>query len=187
MHVIEAYEEAARAYDVGEFARAREIYEALASEGSVYSLVLLARMCIDGQGAPVDLDRAERLLDQASQLGSEEASLQKAALWLSRGEMRKYFLAIEEAARRELLPAQYQLGVCYARGLGVDKNKEMALTTMRLAAERGHLGAKLYVARELLRRPIDPIGFVQGAIVFLSSALLHLWLASTNPNDDRIR
>jgi TPR repeat protein len=181
------YDEAARAADRGDFGQALRIYESLAKDGHVYSLVLLAHMHVEGQGTAVDLSKAEELLDQAARLGMPEAALQKANIWLARGDMRRYFFAIQQAAQMGLLTAQYRLGLCYAYGRGTARNAEKALEVIREAADRGQVRAKGYIARRLLARPLNPLGFMRGLVLILAALIEILRIGLRNPHDDRVR
>lgn len=181
------FEEAKHARDRGDYARAFDIYNCLAREGQPYALVLLADMYAEGQGTTVDLAKAEELLDQAASLGVREAVLQKADIWEARGDMRAYFATIQQAARSGLLPAQYALGICHARGLGTPRDAEKALEVMREAAERGHVGAKMHVARRLIARPLNPLGFLWGVALMLAAFVEGLYISFRNPADDRFR
>jgi TPR repeat protein len=183
----EAHVEAKRARDRGDLARAIEIYEGLAKDGDVYSLVMLGSIYARGIGTAVDLEKAEKLFDRAAAFGTPEAHFQMANVWYDRGDMNRYFLAIQQASRMDLLVAQFYLGRCYAYGLGVDKDDAKALELMRNAAERGHVRAKMYLARRQLFKLYNPIGVVYGLIKFLSAAIEGLVISMVNPHDERVR
>ena len=176
-------ENANRAYDVGDFATARALYETLAREGHPCTLVRLARMYIDGEGGGVDLQRAEALLDQAIALGVKEGVLQKAALFQARGDAAGYFEFIRKASDIGILPAQYQLGLCYASGNGVSLDTVRALEVMRAASERGHLGARIFLARQLLKNPLRPVDFFTGLFWLMSATLQSIYLIFHDPPD----
>jgi TPR repeat protein len=183
----DSYLEAQRARNRGDHARAFEIYDGLARGGDGYALVMLGSLHARGMGTPVDLEKAEEYFDRAAALGIPEASFQMANVWYDRGDMHRYFLAIQEAARMDLLIAQFYLARCYARGRGTEKDKAKALELMSDAAERGHVRAKMYLARRLLFRPYNPVGFVQGLFKLLAATVEGLTLSLLNPHDDRVR
>lgn len=183
----ELHIEAKRARNRGDYARAIEIYEKLVKEGDTYSLVMLGNIHARGIGKSVDLVKAEEFFNRAISLGVPEAHFQIANVWYDRGDMPRYFLAIQQAARMDLLVAQFYLGRCYAYGLGIAKDKAKALDLMREAAERGHVRAKMYVARQLLFRPYNPIGFVYGLIKLAGAGVQGLAISLVNPHDDRVR
>ncbi len=180
-------ENANSAYERGDFATARKLYEVLAKEGHAYTLVPLARMYIDGEGGPVDLERAEVLLEQAIALGVQEGVLQKASLHRARGDAAGYFHSIREASRLGILPADYQLGLCYEYGNGVSRDRERALEIMRTAAKRGHLGAKIFLARRQLRNPLKPAEFVGGVFLLISASIKSMYLAFHDPHSELLR
>lgn len=181
------YIAATQAKEGGDYARAIDIYERLAIEGHVYSLVMLGDIHARGLGTEADLAKAEELFDRAAGLGLSEAPFQKANIWLERGDMHRYFLAIEQAARMGLLVAQYYLGLCYEFGRGTEKNATKALQIIREAADRGHLGAKAHLSRRLLMRPYNPVGFTYGLITLLVTIVRSARISLKNSNDERIR
>ena len=162
-------------------------YEEIADGGEPYALVLLAHMYMEGIGVTVDMGKAEDLLDRAIGLGVAEAVFQKANIWLARDDLSRYFLSIQQAASMGLLAAHYRLGLCYAHGRGTAKNRQKALEVMTEAADLGQLRAKGYVARQLLSRPLNPLGFVRGVIMFKTALFEMLRIGRHNPHDDRVR
>lgn len=183
----ESYDEAERARNRGEHARAMEIYEELSRDGDVYSLVFLADIHARGLGTVVDLEMAKKLLDRATALGVTEALFQKANIWFDRGDMHRYFLAVQEAARKGILVAQFYLGLCYVHGRGVPKDRTRALELINDAAERGHFGAKAFLARRLLSRPYNPVGFALGLFKLLSTIIQAIAVGAKNREDERLR
>jgi TPR repeat protein len=181
------FREAARACARQDFAYATQIYEQLAKSGHSYALVQLAQMHAEGKGTPVDIGRAQELLDRAEKLGETEALIQKGRIWLTRNDTKRYFASVQYAAGKGFLPSQYQLAVCYLLGVGTEKDERKGLETMREAADAGHLQAKSYLAKKLMARPWDPIGFVSGVAIFLGVVAKGLLLHMTNPGDPRIR
>jgi len=140
-----------------------------------------------GKGVPVNLEKAEALYRRAAELGSTEAIFQMSTIWYRRGDLQRYFLAIQEAANQELLIAQFYLARCYLRGRGVAKDKSKALELFRGAADGGHIRAKMYVARRLLFKFHNPIGVVYGLIKLASAAFEGLVISMVNPHDERVR
>jgi uncharacterized protein len=181
------YREARRAYKRGGFARAMKLYEELAEQGDADGLVMLADIYARGLGVPVDLDKAETLLQRAASTGSAEAVFQLAAIWHDRGDMRRYFLAVKDAAGQGLLIAQFYLGLCYSRGRGVDRDARKADELIRDAAVRGLIRAKTYFARRLILRLYNPFGFLYGLCKMLVVLIEGLTIALLNPDDDRLR
>jgi hypothetical protein len=58
---------------------------------------------------------------------------------------------------------------------------------MQEAAKRGHIGAKAHLARRLLRRPWNPLGFVRGLAMIVVLLVQGLIIVVRNPHDERIR
>jgi len=144
-------------------------------------------MYLDGQGGSVDLDRAEVLLDQAVALGVREGVFQKAFLFRARGDRAGYFRNIRDAASMGIVPAQYQLALCYKRGDGVPIDSARALQIMRATAKLGHVGAKLSIARRLLSNPLRPVDFLTGLFLYIYAFLKGIYLVFRNPSSDQFR
>jgi len=175
------------AYERGDLATARTLYEDLARSGHANALVFLARMYIDSEGGAVDLDRAEALLNQAIALGVQEGVLQKASLLHARGDAPGYFRSLRDASNLGILPAQYRLALCYETGEGVARDSDRGLEIMRAAAKRGHLGAQIFLARRLLRNPLRVVDFLTGLYVLISATLKSLYQIFRDPYSDRLR
>jgi TPR repeat protein len=135
----------------------------------------------------VDLSKAEELLDRAARLGIHEAVLQKARIWHERGDWSRYFAGIQQAAGMGMLAGKYRLGQCYARGIGTASDTGKAFEIMRDAAGRGHVGAKIYLARRLLARPVNPLGFLRGLGAMVAALGEALRIAVRDYQDERIR
>jgi TPR repeat protein len=183
----ECFRAAANARHVRDFARAVSIYESLAASGQSYALVLLAGMYAQGTELPLDLDKAERLLDRAAKMGETEALIQKSRIWLARKDMNRYFQSVRHAANSGLLPSKFQLAVCYLHGAGVERDLAKAMEIMREAANEGHLRAQICVAKRLIGRAVDPVGQAKGVLLGIKATVKGLWLIVTNPSDPRIR
>lgn len=181
------YTEAWRKYKRGDAASAIEIYEGLAKEGDVHAVVLLGTFHARGLGVPVDLNRAEDLFKQAAALGSAEAVFQMSTIWMDRGDMQRYFLAIQEAANMDLLVARFYLGLCYRRGRGVAIDKSQGEALIREAADRGLMRAKINLAWRRILRIHNPVGFAYGLIKLPLVILEFLTIAAINPDDERLR
>jgi TPR repeat protein len=181
------FRDAARAVARQDYAYAVQVYEQLIKSGHSYALVQLAQMYAEGKGTPVDIDRAQELLDRAEKLGETEALIQKGRIWLARNDTKRYFASVQYAAGKGFLPSQYQLAVCYLLGVGTERDQGKGLEAMREAADAGHLQAKGYLAKKLIARPWDLVGFVRGIAIFLGVIAKGLLLHLVNPGDPRIR
>ena len=184
---LDPLEEARRARKRGDHARAMEILEELAKEGDEYSLVFLGEAYTLGIGVPVNLDKAEGFLKQAIADGSLEAIFQMAEIWLRRGDMKRYFLSIQEPAENGLLIAQFYLGACYQCGRGTAINTSKADELFRDAANRGLIRAKTYLARRLIARFYKPVGFLYGMIMMFLAIIEGLTIKLIDPSDERLR
>jgi len=184
---MDPYEEAKRARKRGNHARVMEILEEQAKEGDEHGLTLLGEAYALGIGVPVDLDKAEGLLKQAAALGSSEAIFTMAEIWRIRGDMKRYFLSIQEAADEGLLIAQFYLGACYQAGRGTAIDTSKADELYRDAADRGLIRAKTFLARRRIRRIYNPVGFVYGMISMFLAIIEGLTIKLIDPADERLR
>jgi TPR repeat protein len=182
-----AYIEAVRAKRRRDYVRALEIYEELIKEDDPFSLVALGDMYVRGEGTPLNVEKAEMLYRRAASLGSVEATLQLATVWQIRGDLRRYFLAIEEAARLDSLVAKFYLGLCYAHGRGTRRDPDKALELISAAAEQGYIRAKVYLARRLLARPQNPLGYLFGLVKLMNAIFQGLVISMVSRHDERVR
>ncbi|MDC4501121.1 sel1 repeat family protein, partial [Acinetobacter baumannii] len=66
------------------------------------------------------------------------------------GTAQDYKIAVEwyqKAATQGNVNAQFNLGILYAKGLGVSKNYEIAKQWIEKAAEQGHENAKIIITQ----------------------------------------
>ena len=66
-----------------------------------------------------------------------EAQVNKALDLIENGESEKGFKLLRKVAKRGDAGAQFNLGICYNVGVGVEKNPDVALKWWRMAADQG--------------------------------------------------
>lgn len=181
-------EEAAwREYEYGDPTVALSSFLALAKEGRPYYLVVAARMYLDGIGTAVSHAEARALLEQAMSVGVLEAFLQRAFLARMDGDHDASFGLLSTAVSRGHGPSRFYLGMCYMEGRGVPKNEQKGMALIRQASAEGYLGAQIFLARRILRRPESLSQLVWGLWLLLTASMRHLVLAFTSPHDVRLR
>ncbi len=105
------------------------------------ALYELSRAYEQGMGVPSDLGMSRGYLQKAAQLG-HPAAMEKRALILIQAEAYEdAFPFLEKAAQADLAEANFQLGICYAHGLGCQADMKRSVQHLTVAAEKGHIRA----------------------------------------------
>jgi TPR repeat protein len=131
-----------RAYEAGDHKAAYEAWLPLANRGDVAAMRNIGHLYRWGQGVEKDIAQAIHWYRLASEKGFSRAQANLAAIYLqgdegtpvNYDEAHKWFAA---AAVQNLAVAQYNLGLMYELGLGVEKNEARALGWYNLAAKSG--------------------------------------------------
>lgn len=131
-----------RAYEAGDHKAAYEAWLPLANRGDVAAMRNIGHLYRWGQGVEKDIAQAIHWYRLAAEKGFSRAQANLAAIYLqgeegtavNYDEAHKWFAA---AAVQNLAVAQYNLGLMYELGLGVEKNEARALGWYNLAAKAG--------------------------------------------------
>lgn len=133
--------------------KAISYYQRAAWNGNANALAALGNCHELGLGTVKDFTKAIAFYDQAVAQGNLAVSgkLQELRHAQSR------FTSFEEAAVKGDAQAQYQLGCCFERGEGVDKNEMQALAWWRIAARQGEKEAQFALGQscETKNKPED--------------------------------
>ena len=151
------------AYKMGQYDKAKQIWEGLAKKGNTTALLNLANLFQQGQGVTKDDREAHVLLEKAATLGDARAQyelgmsyekghvverdIDKAAEWL------------KKSADQGFSDGQFAYGVMLAtaRGQGIDQasrqDKQAAIDLLAKAKAGGHLEAGNYL--DTLRASLD--------------------------------
>lgn len=142
------------ALQMGDYNKAYELLEPLASAGNPRAEFYLSLMYQDGLGIPADPAHAQRLLQQAAKGGDPMAQYNLANRLLSEGneaDARRAADLYRRAAKQGLVLAQHNLGSLYALGKGVSRDLKEARRWYAMAAENGsHRSAAALVELERL-------------------------------------
>lgn len=111
-----------------------------AAQGHLIAQHNLGLCYYGGQGVDKDKDQARHYFAEAADQGLPEALfyLGILAYELPDRDERSAFLLFEKAAQRCCVEAQYNMGVFYFQGIGVEKNKTRAIFWFQQAAAEGH-------------------------------------------------
>lgn len=137
--------EADEAFDRGEFVTALELYEALANQQDPSATYRLGLMYEQGLGTDADPTAAASWYQKAQALESPEAIGALADLHLKGvGVIQNFKEALRlniSAAEAGYVPAQYNLAVAYANGVGTFRDPVKAHMWFNIAAASGYANA----------------------------------------------
>jgi TPR repeat protein len=105
-----------------------------AEDGDADAQYEVGIMYLKGQGVEEDRAQAVRWLESASVAGNEQA----AAKLRRMDDQRDKFTALEQQARAGDVEAQYEIGMMYLKGRGVEKEQEQAYVWLGKAAKQGY-------------------------------------------------
>jgi len=133
---------AREAYQQGRFEDAFRLWETEAKAEDAEAQCWLGSLYANGEGVPVDDERALQWYLAAAAQGSHMAQANVGAFYyMGRGAARDLATAVRwlaAAAEGKDLNGLFNLAVLYSQGEGVPQDEEKALALYRQAAERGH-------------------------------------------------
>lgn len=142
---IADYEAGLSQYQRGHYASAIHEWRTAAEQGNAESQFALGMMFERGQGVNANVDESYKWYRLAADNDLVDAQVRLAELYLlGRLEGGAELAAqwFERAAEAGNATAQFQLGLLYLEGKGVDVNPEFAARWFELAAEQGHVAAQ---------------------------------------------
>ena len=139
--------EALKAYQLGEYQKALEMWMLLAYEGDAQAQYRLGLMFLQGTGVVVSTEEAVYWLSRAAEQGEPKAQYLLGAIYLSgKGLTSNREHGLEwwrAAANNGNAAAQYGVGTAYLYGAGVSKNSADARKWLTAAQKSGSLEAGL--------------------------------------------
>lgn len=149
--VADTPDEAAAAYERGDYAQALALWGAQAAKGDARAMHNLGVIYERGQGVPEDAALAVRWFRQAAE-GGHVPAMSNYARMLEQGRGIKKDPAqaahwFRQAADKGLAEAQYNLGVLYERGQGVRKSEREAAAWYSRAAAQQQADAQARLGR----------------------------------------
>jgi TPR repeat protein len=176
-------DDAAAAYQRGDYATAARLYHGLADQGDANAQNSLGVMYLRGQGAKQDNGEAMKWFRRAAALGSPEAQFNLAEMYFKgRGVDQDPLTAAKwysRAAEQGLGQAQFTLGALYLIGVGVPENSQKAAYWFERAAAQGHAEAQKELGKMY--------GAGHGVPKDLVSAYKWLALSRANARNDTTR
>ena len=144
--VSDQYEQAANAYQSGDFLEAEQLWMELANQGDPNSQYALGIMHLKQEAQRSDDATAFRYLVEAAKKQHVASMFNLGvAYWEGRGVVRQPEKALnwwEVAAQRDDASAQYNLGLAYYIGEGRDQSTPKAIYWVKQAAENCHPQAR---------------------------------------------
>lgn len=147
-------DDAKQAADHGNFAKAAEIYQALADQGEAKAQYNLGLMYFNGDGVKQDYNEAIRYYTLSSDQGFSEAQYALAVIYFTgrfaKPDYEESFRLYRLAAEQGHLKSQLNLGTLYLKGEVVEQNYDEALKWLNMAAEKGYGEAQFMLANMYL-------------------------------------
>ena len=128
------YRQAVTDYNAGDFTEAAASFRLAAEQSHAESQYLLSTMYDAGQGLPQDDTQAAYWERKAAEQGHAYAQANLSFRFYAADNFREAFAWCERAAHSNLAWAQYNLGLMYRKGEGVQQNNREAAHWYRLAA-----------------------------------------------------
>jgi TPR repeat protein len=125
-----------------------QLYRAAAMQGHLDAKFRYAVCHQGGIGIERDDEEAFKLHKVAADLGHPGAQTALAKYYKEAKEFRQAAKYFERAAKQNNPDAQFELGLCYQNGSGVERNIEKADIWMQKAAKQKHTGAIARLAQQ---------------------------------------
>ncbi|MBO4294230.1 MAG: sel1 repeat family protein [Alphaproteobacteria bacterium] len=133
-----------------DYAKAFHYYEIAANQNNVIALNNLGSLYFNGIGVDTDYEKAAALFQKAADLGSDDAAVNLAFIYLSTQD-KNYFepavLLFEQAAKAGNNTAKFMLGYAYYKGFSVPQDFHVAVDLIKEAAKANFDEAEYVFAR----------------------------------------
>lgn len=117
----------------------------LAEDGNAEAQYYLYHCYYNGQGVEKNRERALLLLNESANQGYADAQLDMGLYAMSKCSYDKAFEWFMKAANQDNAKAQQNVGYCYEKGVGVQKNDKEAFRWTKKAAEQGLADAQWFL------------------------------------------
>jgi TPR repeat protein len=143
------HEDAAAAYQRGDYAAAFNNFKALADDGDAHAQYMLGLMYHDGQGISPNENAAFGWFRKAAEQGNADAENYIGYMYTNGQGVAEDRVAgftwLHKAALQGNATAQYRLGIAYVDGKGVAQDDARAVTWFRKAAAQGNADAQFWL------------------------------------------
>ena len=117
--------------------RAIKLYQDAAEQGDVDSQAVVGIIYSQGIGVRKNLDKGIYWLEKAAQYGNPDTENKLGIAYSNKERFDDAAEMYKRAAAKGYAWGQYNLGICYANGSGVPKNKQQAKIWLQRAADQG--------------------------------------------------
>ena len=142
-------DDAALAYQRGDYAAAFNDFRALAEKGDAHAQFMLGRMYHDGQGISPDEKAAFEWFRKAAEQGNADAENYVGYMYTNGQGVREDKAAgfdwLHKSAVQGNATAQYRIGIAYVDGKATAQDDARAVTWFRKAAEQGNADAQFWL------------------------------------------
>lgn len=141
-----------------------DAFEDAAMDDDGNAQLQLAHCYLNGEGRPRDLAKAESLLLDSIEAGNVRAlsSLGSLLMFERQERFSEAVHLFAQAVERDLVWANFQLGIAYKNGCGVARNERAALNHFKLAADADHpLSMIMLIAASKFRLMASPPDLAQ--------------------------
>ncbi|MGX7002461.1 tetratricopeptide repeat protein [Caballeronia sp. KNU42] len=179
----------AHAASILSFSEAEAAYRLLIDQGSILSMVNLGSRYeyrSDSDGGP-DFAQAEFWYHKAIEAGSAVATLPVGYFYLRRKNYEEAREVFSIGRDRDYAPSILRLGDLYAKGLGVERNYDIAQDFFKQAACRGNLWAKRTAAVLAFRRSRDIVTRFGWWMLVATSYLEFRYQKWREPRSERLK
>ncbi len=143
----------AKMYFYGNFGIVKDYYKgnnflsiALAQDDNTDALILASEVYFAGLGKPQNSSKALELLTKASDQGALDASERLAVYYFNEEDYATALFWFDKLANAGIMDAQVRLADMYQKGLGTEKNEELALKWYEQARELGYKDSDYLIA-----------------------------------------
>lgn len=178
---------AAAFYAQKEYAKAFDIYRQLARKNYPDCQIFVGWMCHMGIGTSKNDDDALRWFEEAATLGVREAMYYCGKLLTTKGNHLESLPWYEKAAENGYPPAMYHLGVMYDNGMGVLKNRSIAMKYFKEGARNGHIFSKRAIALRYMAGRGGIITKIKGLMLYLQVIVSAIRIGSKNLYSDDLK
>jgi TPR repeat protein len=178
-------DEAMRAYQKGDYSRARHLMEKIQGNGD--SQFYLAYLYQNGLGGKQELTKAKAIYQLLADSGDSRAMYYLASLFMADGAIESALVYFEKSAEAGHISGNYWTAAIYDGLNGYPKNYPKYDYYIKRAANFGHLFAKRDVAKKEMREAPNLWNLILLFLRYQCLKLQAIWVIIRNPHDQRVR
>ena len=182
----ELFNKAKQFYTNKDYQKAFDIYNDLASAGSVSSQRFIGWMHYLGEGVKEDISKAEFWMEKAANENDIEAQFGLGKIYTRKGDYEKSVLWYRKSSDGGFTPAIYRLGMMYLFGKGVDQDVKVSIELFKTGYEKKHIHSGMSYAKLLLKGSNGILGSVRGALIYMKMAVSIFITVATDINSKRL-